>query len=68
MPSISAIVNRSLRKHVVPLLRETGFGKVDARNGWLWRPKIIWVFAIRAVGGQFNFPFGGGWPPCSIHA
>ena len=64
MVSTSQLVNQSLRRHVTPLLRDGGFQKVDARNGWHWRDKVIWVFNIRAVGG--NFGDVTGWPPSSV--
>jgi hypothetical protein len=64
MTSTSAIVNRSLRATVSPLLREIGFENVDARNGWRWLDKVIWVFNIRAVGN--NFSEVTGWPPSSV--
>ena len=64
MATTSAIVNRSLRKHVSPLLKEHGFEKVDARNGWRWINKVVLVFNIRAVGK--NFSDVTGWPPGSV--
>jgi hypothetical protein len=64
MTSTSAIVNRSLRATVSPLLCELGFEKVDARNGWRWLDKVIWVFNIRAVGSYFSDVTG--WPPGSL--
>jgi len=48
----------------VSLLREANFVKVDARNGWLWLEKTIWVFNIRAVGHYFSSVTG--WPPGSV--
>ena len=64
MPSTSAIVNRALRAHVAPILRETGFTKIDARNGWRWLDKVVWVFNIRAVGSYFSGVTE--WPPGSV--
>jgi hypothetical protein len=64
MVATSAVVNRSLRKRVTPLLREAGFQKVDARNGWRWREKVVLVFNIRAVGSYFADVTG--WPPGSV--
>jgi hypothetical protein len=62
--STSAVVNRALRTAVSPLLRQLGFDKVDARNGWRWLDKSIWVFNIRAVGNYFAETTG--WPPGSV--
>jgi hypothetical protein len=62
MASTSTVVNRSLRKSVVPVLRKAGFTKIDARNGWRWLDKAIWVFSIRAVGNNFSLR----WPPGSL--
>lgn len=64
MTSTSAIVNRSLRAAVSPVLRDLGFEKVDARNGWRWLDKVIWVFNVRAVGSYFSSATG--WPPGSV--
>jgi hypothetical protein len=64
MASTSAIVNRALRAHVAPFLREAGFAKTDARNGWRWLDKTVWVFNIRAVGNYFSEVTG--WPPGSV--
>jgi hypothetical protein len=64
MASPSAVVNTSLRTHVVPVLREAGFEKVDARNVWAWRDHAVWVFNIRAVGPRFSEVTG--WPPSSL--
>lgn len=64
MQSTSAMVNKSLRAYVSPLLREAGFQKVDPRNGWLWKADTIWIFQIRAVGNYFSQVTG--WPPGSV--
>lgn len=64
MPSTSAIVNRSLRETIGPLLRDAGFTKIDPRNGWRWLDKAIWVFNIRSVGNYFSSVTG--WPPGSV--
>ena len=60
----SAVVNRALRASVSFVLREVGFDKVDARNGWLWMDELVWVFNIRAVGNYFSLVTG--WPPGSV--
>lgn len=64
MAATSAIVNRALRAQVAPVLRAAGFAKVDARNGWRWFHKTVWVFNIRAVGNYFSEVTG--WPPGSV--
>ena len=64
MPSTSAIVNAHLRAKVTPLLKDAGFTKVDARNGWAWYEKAVWVFNIRSVGNYFSGSTG--WPPGSV--
>lgn len=64
MRSTSAVFDRALRVAVVPVLRGAGFHKVNARNGWLWTEKSIWVFNIRAVGNYFSLVTG--WPPGSV--
>ncbi|MGE3165849.1 MAG: hypothetical protein AB7O52_13165 [Planctomycetota bacterium] len=51
MTSTSAMVNRALRVSVTPVLREAGFTKIDARNGWRWLDKVVWVFNVRSVRG-----------------
>ena len=64
MTSTSAIVNRSLRARVCPILRAGGFERVDARSGWRWIDEVVWVVKIRAVGHYFSEVTG--WPPGSI--
>lgn len=61
----SALLNKPLRAHVTPVLRDAGFQRVDARNGWSWRnDDCIWVFTIRAVGSYFSQSTD--WPPGSV--
>lgn len=60
----SAIVNRALRAQIAPVLRDAGFAKINARNGWRWVDKTVWVFNIRAVGNYFSEVTG--WPPGSV--
>lgn len=57
-------MNRALRAHVLPVLRSADFTKLDARNGWSWQDKMVWVFNIRAVGSYFSSVTG--WPPGSV--
>ncbi len=63
MPSTSAIVNRALKMRVTPLLRKVGFDKVEARKAWHWRQDLVWVFTIRAIGGNLGDRI---WPPSSV--
>jgi hypothetical protein len=64
MPSTSAIADRALRMRVTPLLRKVGFDKVEARRAWLWRQNLVWVFTIRAIGGNLGDRI---WPPSSVN-
>lgn len=64
MPSLSAIVDRSLRREVSPLLRKAGFQSVAARHAWSWRDDCILVFDVRAVGTHFSQVTR--WPPGSV--
>jgi len=64
MPSTSAIVNRALKMRVTPLLRKIGFDKVEARRAWHWRQDLVWVFTIRAIGGNLGDRI---WPPSSVN-
>jgi len=64
MATSSPLINKSLRRYVVPVLKSAGFEKVDQRNAWSWHPDCIWVFNIRAVGNYFSE--GTGWPPSSV--
>jgi hypothetical protein len=66
MKSSSALINRSFRRHLSPVLRESGFDRVDARNAWKWENNCIWVFNIHAVGSYFSSVTG--WPPSSVCA
>jgi len=65
MATTSQIVNQSLRRYVSPLLHKADFQTVDARNGWRWQDKVIWVVNIRAVGNYFSDVTG--WPPGSVN-
>jgi hypothetical protein len=42
-----------LRRIVAPVLRNSGFEYVAARNAWAWPKDCVWVFTIRAVGWRF---------------
>jgi hypothetical protein len=64
MTSSSAIINRGFRRHLSPVIREAGFEKVDARNGWAWKADCAWVLNVRAVGKYFSEVTG--WPPASV--
>lgn len=66
MASTSATLNKPLREHVAPRLREAGFQHVDARNAWSWRADCICVFNVRVVGSSFSSVTG--WPPGSAGA
>jgi hypothetical protein len=63
MPSTSALVNRALKMRVTPLLRKIGFDKIEARRAWHWRQDVVWVFTIRAIGGNLGDRI---WPPSSL--
>ena len=66
-PSPSSVVNKALRRHLSPALRQAGFERVDARNGWSWQTEqCIWVFTVRAVGSYFASSTG--WPAASLTA
>jgi len=62
--STSALLNAPLRQHVSPVLRDSGFQTVDARNGWRADGDFVSVFKIRAVGSYFSQSTG--WPPGSV--
>jgi hypothetical protein len=64
MPKTSPTVDQMLRKYVTPVLKDAGFERVNARNGWLWSDKTICVFNIRAVGRYFSDLTG--YPPGSV--
>lgn len=59
-------INKVLRKHLSPTLRENGFSSVSARKAWRWHNHCIWVFNIRAVGSYFSDVTD--WPPMSVCA
>jgi hypothetical protein len=66
LKSSSAEINKVLRRTLSPLLRQSGFDKVDPRNGWAFKADCIWVFSIRAVGSYFAGVTG--WPASSFCA
>lgn len=57
-------VNKAIRHHLSPVLRQHGFGKVQTRLNWGWHGPCTWVLVIRAVGGYFAGVTG--WPSMSI--
>jgi hypothetical protein len=57
-------IDKALRKHLSPILRESGFTKVSARKSWGWHGHCVWVLNIRAVGSYFSDVTG--WPPMSV--
>ena len=65
--SPSSVVNKALRRHLSPALRQAAFERVDARNGWSWQAEqCVWVFNVRAVGNYFATSTG--WPAASLTA
>ncbi len=66
MISSSAIINKAFRKYLSSVVRDAGFQKVDARNGWAWQQDCVWVFNVRAVGRYFTDVTG--WSPASVCA
>jgi hypothetical protein len=59
----SPVIDKVLRKHLSPILRESGFSKVNARKSWGWHGHCVWVLNVRAVGSHFSAVTG--WPPMS---
>ena len=57
-------MNKLLRRHLSPILRDSGFTKVSARKSWGWHGHCTWVLQIRAVGNYFSQVTG--WPPMSV--
>ena len=57
-------IDKILRAHLSPILRESGFSKVSARKSWGWHGHCVWVLNIRAVGSYFSDVTG--WPPMSV--
>lgn len=57
-------IDKLLRRHLSPILRESGFTKVSARKSWGWHGPCTWVLQIRAVGNYFSQVTG--WPPMSV--
>jgi len=60
----SGDVNKVLRKHLSPILRENGFSSVQARKAWGWHDHCVWVLTVRSVGSYFSDVTG--WPPMSV--
>lgn len=58
-------INKIIRKKLSPVLKESGFTKVNTRHNWAWIGNSIWVLDITAVGKYFSDVTG--WPPMSIH-
>lgn len=58
-------VNKTIRRTLSSLLKESGFTKVNTRHNWAWIGNSIWVLDITAVEKYFSVVTG--WPPMSIH-
>jgi hypothetical protein len=61
----SSHINKLLRRYLGPILRESGFSKVEARKAWGWNDRSISVLEIRAVGSYFSVVTD--WPPMSVN-
>ncbi len=57
-------IDKVLKKHLSPILRENGFSKVGARKSWGWHNHCIWVLNVRAVGSYFSNVTS--WTPMSV--
>lgn len=60
----SAEINKVLRKHLSPALREQGFQKVNTRHNWKFNQHSVWVIDVTAVGAYFSDVTG--WPSMSV--
>ncbi len=60
----SSEINKVIRQHFSPLLRQNGFTKVQTRLNWGWGSPCTRVLIIRAVGGHFSAVTG--WPSMSL--
>jgi hypothetical protein len=45
--TISAQIDKAIRKILFPVLKDQGFLKVKIRNSWRYNEKCIWVFNLR---------------------
>lgn len=61
----SSEINKMIRKNLSPMLKESGFTKVNTRHNLAWLDDCIWVLDITAVGKYFSDVTG--WPAMSIH-
>lgn len=57
-------LDKTLRRVVSPVLRDSGFESVNARKAWAWRGDCVWNSTIRGVGGYFSGRTG--WPSASL--
>ncbi|OGX79083.1 hypothetical protein A6395_08790 [Exiguobacterium sp. SH31] len=60
----SAEINKVIREHLSPALREQGFQKVNTRHNWKFNEHNIWVIDVTAVGSYFSDVTG--WPSMSV--
>ncbi|ALS74117.1 hypothetical protein AUC31_02085 [Planococcus rifietoensis] len=61
----SSEINKMIRKKLTPVLKGSGFTKVNTRHNFSWLDDCIWVLDITAVGKYFSDVTG--WPAMSIH-
>jgi hypothetical protein len=57
-------IDKTLRRVVSAVLRDSGFESVSARKSWAWRHDCVWNLTIRGVGGYFSGRTG--WPSASL--
>jgi hypothetical protein len=58
-------INKVIRRHFSPILRQNGFDQVQTRLNWGWDGPCTMVLIVRAVGGYFSDVTG--WPSMSLN-
>ncbi|MFN0122234.1 MAG: hypothetical protein ACKV2V_17200 [Blastocatellia bacterium] len=58
------VINKTLRKHLAPVLAAQGFDLIKARRAWMWREQVIVTLDINNVGNAVSKTHG--WPMHSL--
>lgn len=60
----SGLINKAFRKHITPVLKESGFETVNVRKNYLRSAHAICLLEIRALGARLGFE--SGFPSSSV--
>lgn len=68
MSSTTALLNKSLRRNLSPVLRDAGWDVADARNAFYRTPVLIGVLKLRSIGARISGASGFPSPSLVVEA